>query len=447
MAKLKTAILFSVGEKYLIFVIQFVSSIAIARLLSPHEIGIFSIGSLVLSFSHALRDLGISNYLIQERELTPERLRTAGTITLTMSWFLACVAWLASEPLAAFYREDGVGEVLNVLALNFLILPLGSVSGALLRRNMQFDKLIRINLAASLTQSLLGIALCYHGVGFIGLAWAAVAATAVTVALTLLIGGRAASLRPALGEWRHVMSTGGRFSASAMLNELGLAAPEIIVGKAGSGMHIHMRIMKDGRNMMLTPERTLSVEARKAIAGMMDLAQSITAFGNKNPMSWLRLVPHQEAPTNICWGMSNRSVLVRVPLGWTSGRDMCMEANPNEPHVERDYTSKQTVEMRSPDGSADIFQLLAGLCVACRHGFEHGPREHEGVGQIDVRRRDLQHLEIVSIGQFANGEDPTPVDPILNFCAVTLPVSLSFRQALAVADLVATDYDDLGVGS
>ena len=56
------------------------------------------------------------------------------------------------------------------------------------------------------------------------------------------------------------------------------------------------------------PERTLSVEARKAIAGMMDLAQSITAFGNKNPMSWLRLVPHQEAPTNICWGMSNRSV-------------------------------------------------------------------------------------------------------------------------------------------
>lgn len=55
-------------------------------------------------------------------------------------------------------------------------------------------------------------------------------------------------------------------------------SPKIIVGKAGSGMHIHMRIMKDGRNMMLTPERTLSVEARKAIAGMMDLAQSITAF-------------------------------------------------------------------------------------------------------------------------------------------------------------------------
>ena len=146
-------------------------------------------------------------------------------------------------------------------------------------------------------------------------------------------------------------------------------APKITVGKAGSGMHVHMRIMKDGRNLMLDGNK-LSENARKAIAGMMKLAESITAFGNKNPTSYFRLVPHQEAPTNVCWGMSNRSVLVRVPLGWTSGKDMCHEANPIEPLTKRDYSEKQTVEMRSPDGSADIYQLLTGLCMACRHGFE-----------------------------------------------------------------------------
>lgn len=146
-------------------------------------------------------------------------------------------------------------------------------------------------------------------------------------------------------------------------------APKITVGKAGSGMHIHMRMVKDGKNMMLQ-DNQLSADARKMIAGMMELAPSITAFGNKNPTSYFRLVPHQEAPTNVCWGMSNRSVLVRVPLGWTSGKDMCHSANPKEPLTEHDYTGKQTVEMRSPDGSADIYQLLAGLCVACRHGFE-----------------------------------------------------------------------------
>jgi glutamine synthetase len=146
-------------------------------------------------------------------------------------------------------------------------------------------------------------------------------------------------------------------------------APKLVAGKAGSGLHIHMRIMKEGKNQMLH-NGVLSETARKAIAGMMDVAQSITAFGNKNPISYFRLVPHQEAPTNICWGDRNRSVLVRVPLGWTAKKEMCMQANPLETSTYYDTTQKQTVEMRSPDGSADIYQLLSGLAVACRHGFE-----------------------------------------------------------------------------
>lgn len=146
-------------------------------------------------------------------------------------------------------------------------------------------------------------------------------------------------------------------------------APKITAGKAGSGLHVHMRIMKDGKNQMLE-DGILSTTARTAIAGMMELAPSITAFGNTNPTSYFRLVPHQEAPTNICWGDRNRSVLVRVPLGWAAKSDMCRLANPLEKDSDYDTTQKQTVEMRSPDGSADIYQLIAGLAVACRHGFE-----------------------------------------------------------------------------
>ncbi|PIY33094.1 MAG: glutamine synthetase, partial [Bacteroidetes bacterium CG_4_10_14_3_um_filter_42_6] len=88
-------------------------------------------------------------------------------------------------------------------------------------------------------------------------------------------------------------------------------APKITVGKAGSGLHIHTRVMKDGKNMMIK-EGKLSDIAKTAIAGYMELAPSLTAFGNQNPTSYFRLVPHQEAPTNICWGDRNRSVLVRV---------------------------------------------------------------------------------------------------------------------------------------
>jgi len=146
-------------------------------------------------------------------------------------------------------------------------------------------------------------------------------------------------------------------------------APKITSGKAGSGLHFHTKLVKDGKNMMIENGR-LSDVARKAIAGYLDLAPSLTAFGNTNPTSYFRLVPHQEAPTNICWGDRNRSVLVRVPLGWTGKTNMANDANPLEPVNDIDFSDVQTVEFRCPDGSADVYLTLAGLTVAARHGLE-----------------------------------------------------------------------------
>jgi len=146
-------------------------------------------------------------------------------------------------------------------------------------------------------------------------------------------------------------------------------APKILAGHAGSGLHVHTRLSKGGRNMMVEGSQ-LSDMAKKAIAGYLSLAPSLTAFGNTIPTSYLRLVPHQEAPTNICWGDRNRSVLVRVPLGWLNIGSIAKDANPREEGEFLESMNNQTVEFRCPDGSANIYLLLAGLTVAARHGLE-----------------------------------------------------------------------------
>ena len=165
-----------------------------------------------------------------------------------------------------------------------------------------------------------------------------------------------------LGKW-ILRSLAYRYGASLSF------APKITVGKAGSGLHIHMKLLKDGKAVM-SNEAGLTDIAKRSIAGIMDLSASLTAFGNTVPTSYLRLVPHQEAPTNICWGDRNRSVAVRVPLGWTGeGAKMISVANPNTKPSEINYYEKQTYEFRCPDGSADIYLLLAGLTVAVTHGL------------------------------------------------------------------------------
>ncbi len=145
-------------------------------------------------------------------------------------------------------------------------------------------------------------------------------------------------------------------------------APKITIGKAGSGMHIHMLAEKDGHNTMLENGK-LSTVARKMIAGILSNADALTAFGNTTPLSYMRLVPHQEAPTNICWGDRNRSVLVRVPLGWTTDVNMAAAANPNAGSIHQNKPEKQTVELRSPDGTADVYFLLSGIVISAAQGF------------------------------------------------------------------------------
>ena len=112
----------------------------------------------------------------------------------------------------------------------------------------------------------------------------------------------------------------------------------------------------------------LSETAKRIIGGLIKLAPSITAFGNTIPTSYLRLVPHQEAPTYICWGDKNRSVLIRVPLGW---RKTSYFGSKIDTHLSKEKSSevKQTIELRSPDGSANIHLLLASIAVAAKYGL------------------------------------------------------------------------------
>ena len=161
-------------------------------------------------------------------------------------------------------------------------------------------------------------------------------------------------------------------------------SPKIAVGQAGSGMHFHTRLVKDGVNQFSTGEG-LTEKALQVIGGYLSHAASLTAFGNTVPTSFLRLVPHQEAPTSICWGDRNRSVLVRVPLGWQNIDDsMFRDANPSEAPIAHMPNDSQTIELRSPDGSAAIHLLLAGIAVAARIGLtEPGMADYARERKVD----------------------------------------------------------------
>jgi glutamine synthetase len=148
--------------------------------------------------------------------------------------------------------------------------------------------------------------------------------------------------------------------------------PKIEKGIAGNGLHFHLELMKKGKNIMLDKNKRLSESARRLVGGLCEYADTLTAFGNTVASSYLRLVPKQEAPTRIFWSDLNRSALVRVPLAWSDVKDLAKAINPQEESDFNDLRSKQTVELRSPDGSALVHLLLAGVVMAAEWGIGDG---------------------------------------------------------------------------
>jgi glutamine synthetase len=148
-------------------------------------------------------------------------------------------------------------------------------------------------------------------------------------------------------------------------------APKIEEGVAGNGFHVHMALMRDGTNIMNDEEGRLSGEARRLVGGLCHYADTLTAFGNTVSSAYLRLVPNQEAPTRICWSDLNRSSMIRVPLGWSKVNNLSQRINPQENQPYDRPRNRQTVELRSPDGSAMIHLLLAGIVMAADWGLKN----------------------------------------------------------------------------
>ncbi len=215
--------------------------------------------------AHTLRDFGTSTYVIQEQELTPARLRTAFTLTVAIAWFLALTIYFSAPPLGDFYSEPGVALVMQIMAINFALIPLGSISGAILRREMRFRALMYIAVLSTMVNSLSAIVLAYLGFGFISLAWSAVLGTATTVIGNWMAERKAFLMWPSLSERHRVLAFSLRSSVSSIAAEAGHAAPDIVLGRTigmeGTGLfsralgyvQIFERLLQDGLRGVMLP--------------------------------------------------------------------------------------------------------------------------------------------------------------------------------------------------
>lgn len=227
----RLSFLTSFAEKYTLLVLNTVGAMVLARLLTPAEVGVYAIGAVLVGMAQVLRDFGVGPYVIQEKELTREKLRAALATSILVAWLLAVCLLLASWPAARFYQEPRLQTVLQLLSLNFVLIPFSAVVLPCLRRQMRFSAIFAINLSQTLGQLLCTAGLAWWGFGYLSLAWGAVAGTVAVLLASLCYRPAIMPCWPALRGMRAILSFGSLSTAGNVIDEAAFAAPDLIIGK------------------------------------------------------------------------------------------------------------------------------------------------------------------------------------------------------------------------
>ncbi|MEA3454490.1 MAG: type I glutamate--ammonia ligase [Candidatus Caldatribacteriota bacterium] len=138
--------------------------------------------------------------------------------------------------------------------------------------------------------------------------------------------------------------------------------PKPIFGINGSGMHTHLSLFKDGKNIFYNPDGKyeLSKEALYFMGGLLKHAKGFTAITNPLVNSYKRLTPGYEAPVYIAWSERNRSPLIRVPAARGEGA---------------------RAELRSPDPSCNPYLAFAVMLKTGIDGIKNKIDPGEPVSQ------------------------------------------------------------------
>jgi len=160
----------------------------LARFLSASDFGLMAIVMVVIGFSQAFLDMGISNAIIHKQYVTSRQLSTLYWVNILAGIGLYGIIYLLAPWIASFYHEAKLEDIVKLVGIIFLITPYGQQFFVLLEKELQFRTLAKISILNKFISLLITTYLAYRGMGVYALVYGAISSAVFTTVQYILIG-------------------------------------------------------------------------------------------------------------------------------------------------------------------------------------------------------------------------------------------------------------------
>lgn len=127
-----------------------ITSIVLARLLTPEAFGVVTTLTMIISFAEIFTDAGFQKYLIQhEFKDETDRIQSTNVAfwsNFIMSLFIWGLIVLFCEPLAVMVGNPGLGYVLCIACVSIPLAAFSSIQMALYKRDLDFKTLFKVRI-------------------------------------------------------------------------------------------------------------------------------------------------------------------------------------------------------------------------------------------------------------------------------------------------------------
>lgn len=236
-------ILWNLTDNFAVQVIQFVTGVYMARILSPSDYGLMGMLLVFTALSDAILNGGLSTALIRKTDRTDTDAATAFYFNIGVGLLLYGILFISSPAIASFYKVPVLEDLVKVAAVPFVVNAFFLVQRTYLTIRMDFKRQAKISVVSALVKGGTGIAMAVAGCGVWAIAWSGVVGAAVSCLLYWRRSVWRLQFRFSLRSFRELFGFGSKLMLSGVLDVLGNNLFTLIIGKkfAASGLGYYTR--------------------------------------------------------------------------------------------------------------------------------------------------------------------------------------------------------------